>query len=71
MSEPSKITIDSWEVDEEACSNTDIFVNVNDDSVSKDNFKWKSVYGVDKIDIYPADENFAQGTYRIAYVTQN
>ena len=66
MSEPSKITIDSWEVDEEACSNTDIFVNVNDESVSKDNFKWKSVYGVDKIDIYPDQPNFKTGTYHVS-----
>ena len=69
VSEPSKITIDSWELEDESCSNTDIFVNVNDDSINKDNYKWKSVYGVDKIDIYPEDPNFAIGTFKVAYIT--
>ena len=70
VEEPCKITVDSWELQGEAsCSNTDIFVTVNEENVGKDNYKWKSVYGVDKIDIYPDDPSFRLGVYRVAYVT--
>lgn len=63
---PLKVTIDSWELDGETATNTDIFVTVNDENVSKDNYHWKSEYGVDKIDIYPDRNNFKQGKYRVA-----
>ena len=61
-----KITIDSWELDGEGSTNTDIFVTANDENVSKDNYHWKSVFGVDKIDIYPDRSNFKLGEYRVS-----
>ena len=57
VTEPAKITVESWEADEENYSNTDIFVTQNDENISRDNFHWKSVYGVDKIDISPERSN--------------
>ena len=56
VTEPTKITIDSWELVEDQYSNTDIYITVNDENISKDNHHWKAVYGVDKVDIYPDDE---------------
>ena len=44
-------------------------MTVNEENVGKDNYHWKSEFGVDKIDIYPDDANFSHGLYRIAYVT--
>ena len=41
-------------------------MTVNDENVGKDNYHWKSEYGVDKIDIYPDRNNFKQGKYRVA-----
>ena len=61
-----KITLDSWELDGESTTNTNMFVTVNDENVSKDNYKWKSTYGVDKVDIYPDRADFKHGTYRVA-----
>lgn len=61
-----KITVDSWELDGESATNTDIFVTANEENVSKDKYHWKSVYGVDKIDIYPDRANFKLGTYRVS-----
>ena len=69
VTEPIKIIIESWELVEDQYSNTDIYITVNDEHISKDNYHWKTDYGVDKIDIYPDDEQFALGLYRVAYFT--
>ena len=69
VTESTKITIDSWELVEDQYSNTDIYITVNDENVSKDNYHWKVEYGVDKIDIYPDDEKYALGLYRVAFYT--
>ena len=66
-----KITLDTWEVDQEFCSNTDVFVTVNDENVGADNFHWRTTFAVEKLEIYPDDEKLVTGIYRVAYMTQS
>ena len=66
VTEKSKITIDSWEIDEDKYSHTNIFVTANDENVSSENFHWKSQLGVGKIDVYPERPDFKIGTYRVS-----
>ena len=66
VTEKSKITIDSWEIDDDKYSHTNIFVTVNDENVSSENNHWKSPLGVGKIDIYPERKDFKIGTYRVS-----
>ena len=60
VTEPCKITLDSWDLNEEECSNTDIFIAANpeNDDVTAQNCQWRSTFGTEKIVIYPDDENF-------------
>ena len=67
VSEPSKITIDSWELNQgDNYTPTNIFVSANDEHDNGENYKWKTPVGVGKINIYPDRKDFELGTYRIS-----
>ena len=67
-----KITLESWEEDLDSFSNTSIYVTVNDDAdVGAQNYTWASEHFVEQIEIFPDEDKFETGTYRVAYVTHS
>ena len=53
--EPAKITLDSWQVDEEY-TNIEILVTFNGENITAESYHWKAMHGVYKVDLYPRKE---------------
>ena len=47
-----------------------MFVTVNDENISADNYRWKSDYGVGTLEISPNNDTFKPGLFRLAFVPQ-
>ena len=62
-----------WEVNEDEPHSKDwdvnVYISVDDDNLSKDNYRWKSDYGVCRFEIDPNTDKFKLGLYRVLFVT--
>ena len=73
VKEACKVTLDTWEWDDESHSNTDIFIGANIDAnlLNAENCLKKSTFGAERIDIYPDEEGYQLGLYRVVYSTRS
>lgn len=68
-----KIVLKVWERElRQGFSDIDIYVSVNDEALSQDNFTWSFKFGVQSgVEIFPGDERLQKGTYRVLMVNRD
>ena len=64
----ARIILEAWEVADIFSAKVDMFVTVNDENVSADNYRFKGEYGVGTLSISPNNDNFKPGLFRLAFI---
>lgn len=69
-----KVVVQAWERELRQCfANIDIYVTVNNEEISETSYQWKFKQGTNAnaIEIFPDDENFRKGTFRVLLVNRD